>query len=111
MILISGFLSACPAHARLLASLGPLPLPSLHIFGGGGDSGAPAAGGGGGADADDATAAAGDRTVGAALSEALAAAYDPAAGRRLLRHGGGHDVPRSKSLVAAVREFVVAQGG
>jgi predicted esterase len=84
-ILLSGFPSPSPAHAALLAAAGPLRLPSLHVFG----------------------AAGADRAVAARLSEALADAFDPAAGRRLARRGGGgHGVPRTRALVGAVQEFV-----
>ena len=84
-ILASGFVSPDPQHRALLRCVGPLPLPSLHLIGGGGGGVTPE------------------------LSEELAAAFDPACGRQLLRHGGGHDVPRTKALVAAVRAFVAAQ--
>jgi hypothetical protein len=99
-VLLSGFPSPCPLHARLMAEAGPLQLPSLHVFGGS------AAAEGAGGDAGTGCRRGG---IPVAASEALAAAFDPGAGRRLARHGGGHDVPRTKALVAAVRDFVAAQ--
>ena len=87
-ILVSGFPSPCPEHQALLAAAGQLRVPSLHVFGGDG---------------------ARDRSVASALSERLAAAFDPAAGRRTARHGGAHDMPRSRALLAAAREFVAEQ--
>ena len=37
-ILSSGFVSACPAHSRILGGIGgAIKMPSLHVFGGGGE--------------------------------------------------------------------------
>jgi len=88
VVLASGFPSPSPSHAALLAAAGPLRLPSLHVFGGAGGR---------------------DTAVSAELSEGLANAFDPAEGRRLVRSGGGHDVPRTRPLISAVHQFLVAQ--
>jgi hypothetical protein len=128
-ILLSGFPSPAPGHAALLAEVGPLALPSLHVFaagdGAGSDGTVPARGahgtaavceeGGSGAGAaavpgGDGGGGGGDCVVPAALSEALAAAFDPVAGRRLSRRTGcGHSVPRAAARCREVREFLLAQ--
>ncbi len=37
VILTSGYPSPCAAHMQLLKDAGPVPLPSMHVYGAGGD--------------------------------------------------------------------------
>jgi hypothetical protein len=116
-VLLSGFPSPRPEHARLMAAAGRLQLPSLHMFaaagdcGEGGEAGSGSGGGGGGGGGEGGgPARGGDWAVPVALSEALAAAFNPAAGRRTARAAGrGHDVPRAAARCREVRDFIVAQ--
>jgi hypothetical protein len=104
-VLLSGFPAPGPRHAELMARAGPICLPSLHVF----PAAAAATPDGPDAAALDGPGASAVAGVAPADSEALAAAFDPAAGRALARHGGGHDVPRTKALLRAVVDFVSAQ--
>ncbi|GIL76485.1 hypothetical protein Vretifemale_6158 [Volvox reticuliferus] len=95
-VLASGFPSPLPEHRELMAAVGPLELASLHVYG----SGAAA---GGGADG----GANFDRQISLLESEALAAAFSCAGGRRrFLCHHSGHLIPATKSHAATFRAFL-----
>ncbi|GLC50616.1 hypothetical protein PLESTB_000399800 [Pleodorina starrii] len=101
-ILASGFPSPLPEHRQLLAEVGPLALPSLHVYGSGGGGGAAAAAAGGG-----------DRQIHPRESEALAAAFScgsSCAGggprRVTLVHQSGHLIPATKGHAATFRAFL-----
>ncbi len=88
-ILACGFYPPCPQMQALLATHGSIRLPSLHVYGS-----SPGA----------------DRQVGPRDSEELEGAFCAAGGmRRTVRHGSGHIIPTSKTTVAAIRSFLVAQ--
>lgn len=101
-ILASGYRSRCPEHEQLFDAVGPLLIPSLHVFGG---SAAAAS-----ADTSAAAPETGqDRQVSAAESEALAALFEATAGRRIVRHGQGHVLPCKRSVIQELRAFLLDQ--
>ncbi len=123
-ILASGFPSSSPEHQCLLRQTGALRLPSLHVFGGGADEDRDKEAaheeeakidceGKGATTAQSASETAQaidkseDRQVGAAESEQLVQMFDPACGRRVVRHGQGHLIPSRRSVVQQVREFLI----
>ncbi len=86
-ILASGFPSPALQHRELLSEVGPLELPSLHVYG--------------------SAAAAADRQIPPRQSEELAAAFSCHGGqRRCLCHQCGHLIPATKSHVATFRAFL-----
>lgn len=107
-ILASGFLSPCPQHRELLAEVGPLELPSLHVYGStsGGDGEADSGDGDGGGGGNGGFSSS-DRQIVPHESEALVAAFSCAAGRRRsLRHNSGHLIPATRSHAATFRNFL-----
>ncbi|GLI64783.1 hypothetical protein VaNZ11_008187 [Volvox africanus] len=95
-VLASGFPSPLPEHRELMAAVGPLELPSLHVYGSGAAAGGNAGAGGNF-----------DRQISPFESEALAAAFSCAGGRRrFLRHQSGHLIPATKSHAATFRAFL-----
>jgi hypothetical protein len=82
-ILASGYLPAAPEVRQLLGSCAPIDVPSLHIFGDG----------------------SADLQVPPAASMELRDVFT-IAGRRVLRHAGGHLLPATKSAAAAWLDFL-----
>lgn len=91
-ILCSGYRSPLPEHRDLLAAAaaaGGARLPSLHIYGRRGGAG-------------------GDRQVSPDECAALVDCFD-AAQRQVVQHSGGHVIPSSGEVAAALHAFLLQQ--
>jgi hypothetical protein len=84
-ILCSGYPSPVAEHRRLHADVGPISLPSLHVYG----------------------AAREDRQVGMHESEALQDHFDVVS-RHTIEHTAGHIIPACKTVVAGLAKFLNA---
>ena len=81
-MLCSGYVSKCPALTSVLELVGPLAVPSLHVFG----------------TSDE------DRQVFEPESRALVAVFDPTTSQ-VMAHDKGHIIPSTRSDVAKYTEF------
>jgi predicted esterase len=109
-VLASGYVSPALAHQALLCAAAPLQLPSLHVYAAAGSTdGTNSSNSGPSSGADNASATDGssrrshDRQVPQALSEQLAALFEPS-GRVVVTHSSGHIVPLE--AVPAIKAFL-----